>query len=75
MTQYVIAVTSWFDFSWVSSLFVKLANLTESINQSRQIRQTYRELNQLTDNELNDIGITRGDIWNIAHGKDRVYNV
>ena len=32
-------------------------------------RKTYRELNSLTDLELRDIGICRGDIKNISMGK------
>ena len=30
-------------------------------------RQTYKELSALSDKELNDIGINRGDIYNIAY--------
>lgn len=30
-------------------------------------RQTRRELNSMTDRELNDIGLTRGDIERIVH--------
>lgn len=29
-------------------------------------RSTYNQLNQLTDKELRDIGIHRGDIWDIS---------
>jgi uncharacterized protein YjiS (DUF1127 family) len=31
-------------------------------------KQTYKELSKLNDHELNDIGICRGDISNIARG-------
>lgn len=30
-------------------------------------RHTIRQLNSLTDRELNDIGISRGEIYDIAH--------
>ena len=33
-----------------------------------QIKQTIRELQQLTDHELNDIGFARGDIVSVARG-------
>lgn len=33
-----------------------------------KIKQTIKELNALSDKELNDIGINRGEIWAIAHG-------
>ena len=62
MSQYVLTAVSFFDFSWFSRLSVKLANFAESIKQSRTVSQTYKELNLLTDRELNDIGIGRGDI-------------
>lgn len=36
--------------------------------QHQKSIQTYKELSALTDKELNDIGINRGDIHNIAFG-------
>jgi len=33
----------------------------------RAIKSTINELNKLTNRELNDIGLSRGDIWAIAH--------
>jgi hypothetical protein len=33
---------------------------------AKAIRQTENELRKLTDAELNDIGISRGDIYSIA---------
>ena len=32
-----------------------------------EVKQTMKELNALSDRELNDIGISRGDIFSIAH--------
>ena len=32
------------------------------------IKRTIKELNQLSDAELNDIGLGRGDIYSVAHG-------
>ena len=34
-----------------------------------EARHTIRELNKLSDAELLDIGICRGDIFNVAHNK------
>jgi len=34
----------------------------------RNIQITMKELSKLTDRELNDMGIARGDIWAVAHG-------
>lgn len=36
----------------------------------RQVQVTIKELSALTDRELNDMGIARGDIYSIAHGTE-----
>ena len=33
---------------------------------SRAQRQTYNELSRMTDGQLRDIGITRGEIWHVV---------
>ena len=30
-------------------------------------RQTFKELNQLTDYELSDLGLNRGTVYDVAH--------
>ena len=52
--------------SWFTKINAKLA-------YRAQVRQTIKDLSRLTDYELNDIGIARGDIRNIAYG-DRTLN-
>ena len=47
----------------LKSFFKKLIN---NYHQAKAIRQTENELRKLTDKELNDIGISRGDIYAIA---------
>lgn len=49
-------LTAWFD-----TLFIE-------IRRARKASETIKELNRLTDKELKDIGITRGDIHSIAMG-------
>jgi len=44
----------------------ELSRWTEVIRKRRNMNQTIKELHRLTDNELKDIGINRGDIDNIA---------
>jgi uncharacterized protein YjiS (DUF1127 family) len=41
-------------------------NLAENIKIAKQQRETYKTLQSLTNRELNDIGISRGDIRAIA---------
>lgn len=47
----------------LSNFFKKVIN---NYHQAKAIRKTEDELRKLTDKELNDIGISRGDIYAIA---------
>jgi uncharacterized protein YjiS (DUF1127 family) len=47
----------------LNNFFKKLIN---NYQMAKAIRQTENELRKLTDAELNDIGIARGDIYSIA---------
>jgi len=47
----------------LNSFFKKLIN---DYQAAKAIKQTENELRKLTDKELNDIGISRGDIYAIA---------
>ena len=47
----------------IHSFFAKLIN---DYQEAKAIRQTENELRKLSDKELNDIGIARGDIYSIA---------
>jgi uncharacterized protein YjiS (DUF1127 family) len=42
--------------------------MKQRAEQKASYKRTYKELSRLTDFELNDIGICRGDIRNIALG-------
>tara|TARA_B110000003_G_scaffold117163_1_gene119686 strand:- start:9048 stop:9320 length:273 start_codon:yes stop_codon:yes gene_type:complete len=43
-------------------------NLNKSLQAKKKQRQTIKELNQLTDKDLADIGLCRGDINAVAKG-------
>jgi uncharacterized protein YjiS (DUF1127 family) len=43
-------------------------NIRQRIAQFAQYQRTMRELNSLDNRQLNDLGITKGDIKNIARG-------
>jgi len=47
----------------LKSFFKKLIN---DYGEAKKFRATVKELRALTDKELNDIGINRGDIYAIA---------
>lgn len=40
--------------------------ISEKLNAWRRYREAVRELSQLSDRELNDIGVRRGDIEHIV---------
>jgi uncharacterized protein YjiS (DUF1127 family) len=41
--------------------------IAREMEHTRSVRATIKELSKLSDRELNDIGISRGDIYAIAH--------
>jgi uncharacterized protein YjiS (DUF1127 family) len=43
-----------------------IASIVAKIQSYLRYRETVRELSQLSDRELDDLGIIRGDITNIA---------
>ena len=43
-----------------------LKTISEKVNAWRRYREAVRELSQLTDRELNDIGVRRGDIEDLV---------
>ncbi len=45
-----------------------LKTIAEKLNAWRRYREAVRELSQLSDRELEDIGIRRGDIHFVARG-------
>ena len=67
MTHYVIEASS-----WIQDAIEGFNDLRRAMKQRAERRAsyklTYKELSKLTDFELNDIGICRGDIRNIARG-------
>jgi uncharacterized protein YjiS (DUF1127 family) len=50
------------------SLMTSIKTITEKLAAWRRYRDAVRELSQLSDRELDDIGVRRGDIPFIAAG-------
>jgi len=67
MAHYVLEASS-----WIQEAIEGYRDLRRSMKLRAERRtsykQTYKELSKLNDYELNDIGICRGDIRNIARG-------
>ncbi len=45
-----------------------IKNFLQKLRRQNAYRNTYNQLQRLTDRELADIGIARGDIRNVAKG-------
>jgi uncharacterized protein YjiS (DUF1127 family) len=65
MTTLVANTFNWIGLESIARFFV---NLNEARIRRKEIRRTINELSRLTDRELNDMGVARGDIYAIAHG-------
>lgn len=48
----------------LKNFFKKIIN---SYKYNREVHATIKELQKLTNKELNDIGLARGDIYHVAH--------
>jgi uncharacterized protein YjiS (DUF1127 family) len=55
-------------FNWFGDFADWAVRLNEMRIRRKEIRTTINALSALTDRELNDMGIARGDIWSVAHG-------
>ena len=64
MTTLVATTFDWFGFSAIANWF---KNLGAELQRRRNIKDTIKQLSALSNHELNDIGIARGDIWHIAN--------
>jgi uncharacterized protein YjiS (DUF1127 family) len=63
MAQLMLAASRRLDFSWFT---IPLNRFISNYRKNKEIRQTIQDLSALSDAELRDIGISRGDIYSIA---------
>lgn len=61
------AITITADIIGLHKLADWFKRLSQKLEHDRQVSATIKELSKLTDRELNDIGIARGDIWAVAN--------
>lgn len=50
----------------INAIISTLTNFRNTLDYNRKVRDTKNELSRLTNHELMDIGLTRGDIHHIA---------
>lgn len=65
MTQMVLTVTNWLNFQGIVDGWL---NFKRKRQAAALRKNTIRELSQLTDADLQDIGLCRGDIRSVANG-------
>lgn len=66
MTHLTLTISNYLQ-SPIEGLLSAIKAFREARAHNAIARQTIKELSQLTDKELNDIGINRGEIYAIAH--------
>ena len=59
----LIATANTFGMTGLANWFKNLAN---ELQRRRNIKHTIKQLSALSTRELSDIGISRGEIWDIA---------
>jgi uncharacterized protein YjiS (DUF1127 family) len=64
MTQYVLAASEWLNFSGLVDWF---RSVKRNLAHQAKVNATIKELSALSDKELRDIGLSRCDIWSVAH--------
>ena len=67
MTQHILVLSNYLR-NPIEGLVSLLKDWNAGYQRNKKVKQTIRELQSLSNAELNDIGIGRGDIYAIAHG-------
>jgi uncharacterized protein YjiS (DUF1127 family) len=67
MTQHILTINNYLQ-SPIEGLLSWVKSVRKSYVWAKEVRQTVKELNTLSDKELRDIGISRGDIYAVATG-------
>ena len=67
MTQHIIAISNYLQ-SPIEGLLNWFKDWNAGYQRNKMVNATIKELSALSDKELNDIGIGRGDIRSVARG-------
>ena len=68
MTQHILAQANILQNA-IKAFMELLKDFSSSRKEISEAKKTIFELNKLSDADLADIGLCRGDIWNVAHHK------
>lgn len=70
MSHLVLSVSNWVNFGLIIDFFQDLNNRRKN---AALVRETYDALSRLSDRELSDIGVHRGEIRSIAESMGSYY--
>jgi len=65
MTQHILTLNSYLQ-NPINGFFNLVKDIRQAMEDRNRINDTVKELSKLSDKQLNDIGINRGDIYSIA---------
>lgn len=74
MTQAILAAHS-YSTRAIETIIEAFRIFRQARATKRMIKETERELGKLSDYDLADIGITRGDIYSIARSNETINNI
>jgi uncharacterized protein YjiS (DUF1127 family) len=75
MSQHILTIHHNFMMPVIEGLIDLVKRIKQNRKKARDIRATIKELSSLSNRELNDLGIYRGEIYTIAQQTaDRVYD-
>ena len=65
MTQHILTLNNYL-LNPINGFLNLIKDFRKAMNDHARINATIKELRKLSDRELNDIGINRGDIYSVA---------
>lgn len=74
MTQHILTAHS-FSTRVVEQLIDAIRSYRQHRLEVRAIKETEHQLGKLSDYDLADIGLTRGDIYSVARSHDTINNI
>ena len=68
MTQLILIQANFLQNA-IRALLDLFKDIKSTRKETSEAKKTIRELSRLSDADLRDIGLCRGDIWSVAHHK------
>lgn len=76
MSQHILTIHQSFMVPVIEGLIDFIKRVKQNRDRNKDIKITIKELQALTNRELSDLGISRGEIYSVAHrSADEVYGV